>query len=247
MPSGLASLVLQASVPFTVVLGAVFLRERLSAPAGASASLVAVAGLTVDRGPPGGRGLGRRARPGAADRRRRSGLGLRQHLQPPGPGAEAAAPDAVDVGDPAGPAAGARRCCSRVRSGTGTSLRTAFTLEALPAVLGLLYIVLVASLLGYGLWNTLLARHASSVVAPFAMLVPVVGVLQRLARSSTRCPDLVELVAGALVVGRRALRGAHVHRRPTSGGRDADGPRADAAPGARRRRDLYLRETALRL
>ena len=80
------------------------------------------------------------------------------------------------------------------------SLRTVFTLAALPSVLGLLYIVLVATLLGYGLWNWLLSRHPSSVVAPFSMLVPVVGVLTSwLAFNETI--DLVELVAGVLVIG----------------------------------------------
>ena len=38
MPTGLASLVLQASAPFTVVLGAVLLRERLTAGGRASGS-----------------------------------------------------------------------------------------------------------------------------------------------------------------------------------------------------------------
>ena len=31
--------------------------------------------------------------------------------------------------------------------------------------------------MGYGIWNTLLARHAASAVVPFTMLVPVVGML----------------------------------------------------------------------
>lgn len=46
MPSGLASLVLQACVPFTVILGAVWLRERLSGRQVVGV-VVAVAGLTV--------------------------------------------------------------------------------------------------------------------------------------------------------------------------------------------------------
>jgi O-acetylserine/cysteine efflux transporter len=79
------------------------------------------------------------------------------------------------------------------------SLRTSFTLDALPSVLGLLYIVLVASLIGYGLWNTLLARHPSSVVAPFSMLVPVVGVLASWLFFGELI-DLVELLGGVAVV-----------------------------------------------
>jgi drug/metabolite transporter (DMT)-like permease len=46
MPNGLASLVLQASAPFTVLLGAVFLRERLSARQGVGIGL-AVAGMVA--------------------------------------------------------------------------------------------------------------------------------------------------------------------------------------------------------
>ena len=68
------------------------------------------------------------------------------------------------------------------------------------SVLGLLYIVVIATGLGYGLWNTLLARHPSSVVAPFSMLVPVVGVLSSWLIFE-ELPDLVELVAGVAVVG----------------------------------------------
>ena len=79
------------------------------------------------------------------------------------------------------------------------ALRTATTLHALPAVLGLLYIVVVATLLGYGIWNTLLSRHPSSVVAPFSMLVPVVGVLSSWLLLGERI-GLVELVAGLAVV-----------------------------------------------
>src|SRR5438067_11332 len=46
MPTGLASLVLQAQAPFTVLLGTVFLRERLSAGQLAGIAL-AVAGMAV--------------------------------------------------------------------------------------------------------------------------------------------------------------------------------------------------------
>jgi O-acetylserine/cysteine efflux transporter len=54
--------------------------------------------------------------------------------------------------------------------------------------------------LGYGIWNTLLSRHPSSVVAPFSMLVPVVGVLSSWLFFD-ELPDLIELIAGVAVVG----------------------------------------------
>jgi len=80
------------------------------------------------------------------------------------------------------------------------ALRTSLTLDALPAVLGLLYIVVVATLLGYGIWNSLLSRYPSSIVAPFSMLVPVVGVLSSWLVFGELI-DLTEMVAGAAVVG----------------------------------------------
>src|SRR5690606_30852182 len=46
MPTGLASLVLQSSAPFTVVLGAALLGERLTLRAGTGV-LVAAAGMAV--------------------------------------------------------------------------------------------------------------------------------------------------------------------------------------------------------
>jgi O-acetylserine/cysteine efflux transporter len=93
------------------------------------------------------------------------------------------------------------------------ALRTTLTWDALSSLLGLLYIVIIATLIGYGLWNTLLSRHPSNVVAPFAMLVPVTGVLSSWMFLG-EVPHVVELVAGALVVG-GVLYGARV-RRPTT-------------------------------
>jgi O-acetylserine/cysteine efflux transporter len=43
------------------------------------------------------------------------------------------------------------------------------------SILSLLYLALVATLLGYGLWSRLLSRYPAGQVAPFSLLVPVVG------------------------------------------------------------------------
>ena len=48
----------------------------------------------------------------------------------------------------------------------GPALAGAFTRAALPANLGLLYIVVCSSVIGFGIWNTLMTRHPASVVAP---------------------------------------------------------------------------------
>jgi O-acetylserine/cysteine efflux transporter len=73
------------------------------------------------------------------------------------------------------------------------------TIDAIPGIIGLLYLVLFATLIGYGIWTTLLAKYPSSTVAPFSMLVPPVGVLSSWIAFG-EVPDAVELIAGAVVV-----------------------------------------------
>ena len=194
MPSGLASLVLQASAPFTVLLAGVWLHERLSGRqfAGVTLAVLGLAVIAVHRAQTAawlpvvltvcgalgwaiGNVCSRKAQaPNALH------LTLWTAVVPPVPMLALAL--AVE-----GP--------ERI----GRSLSGAFTAEALPAVLGLLYIVVIATLVGYSLWNSLLARHPSNVVAPFSMLVPVVGVLASWL-AFDEVLDPVELVAGALVV-----------------------------------------------
>lgn len=195
MPSGLASLVLQASAPFTVVLAGVFLRERLTGRqvVGVTIAVCALAAIAVDRSQTAallpvvlalcgalGWAIGNVAT-------RRAGpvnplhLTLWWSVVPP-------IPMAVLSFVVEGPAR------------MGHALGTAFTPSALPADLGLLYIVLVASLVGYGIWSRLLGTYPSSTVAPFSMLVPVVGVLASWVAFG-EVPDLVEVLAGAVVVG----------------------------------------------
>jgi O-acetylserine/cysteine efflux transporter len=44
-------------------------------------------------------------------------------------------------------------------------------------ILSVAFIVYVSTLVGFSLWSWLLARHAAATIAPFALLVPVVGML----------------------------------------------------------------------
>lgn len=46
-----------------------------------------------------------------------------------------------------------------------------------PAIFSLAYIVYVSTHIGYSLWSWLLARHPASAITPFALLVPVVGMV----------------------------------------------------------------------
>lgn len=194
MPSGLASLVLQASAPFTVLLAGVWLRERLTRrqAVGIGVAVLGLVVIAVHRaqvaallpvvltlcgalGWAFGNVCSRQARAPKPLH-----LTLWMSVVPPVPMLVVAL--LVE---------GPRRI--------GHSLATVGTLHALPAVLGLLYVVVVATLLGYGLWNTLLSRHPSSVVAPFSMLVPVVGVFASWVAFGELI-DRVELVAGVAVV-----------------------------------------------
>ncbi|RJK97514.1 EamA family transporter [Vallicoccus soli] len=174
MPTGLASLVLQSSAPFTVLLAGLLLRERLTARqvAGVALAVGGLGGIAVHRaGLDGGAtlvpvlltlcaGLGwalgnlsnRQAR--AAEPFR---LMLWMTVVPPVP--MLAVSLALE-----GPAA------------VGASFGGLGERQGLLALAGLAFTVLVATLLGSGIWTALMARHPSSTVAPFSMLVPVVGI-----------------------------------------------------------------------
>jgi len=194
MPSGLASLVLQASAPFTVLIAGIWLRERITSrqAVGIAIAVLGLAAIAVHRAQVAallpviltlcgalGWAIGNiSTRQAEAPNPFR--LTLWMSVVPPVPMLALA----LLVERP-----------QRI----GDSLATSFTLEALPAVLGLLYIVLIATLVGYGIWGGLLKRNPSSVVAPFSMLVPVVGVLASWLAFG-EVIDLVELIAGAFVV-----------------------------------------------
>ena len=213
MPTGLASLVLQSSAPFTVLLAGVFLRERITARQGAGILLavVGLAGIAAHRaGLAGGAtlvpvlltlcgGLGwavgnlgnrraMQAQPGEPFR-----LLLWMSVVPPLP--LLALSLVVE-----GPAAIAGSF-----QGLGST-------QGLLALAGLLFTVVVATLVGTGLWTALMGRHPSSTVAPFSMLVPVVGIGASwlLLRERT---SPIELAWGALVLA-GVLLGSLRRRQP---------------------------------
>ena len=71
-------------------------------------------------------------------------------------------------------------------------------------VLALLYVVVLSTLIGFGLWAWLLGRHPASTVAPFTLLVPVFGIASAwLALGEV--PSLTELAGGLVVLGGIAL------------------------------------------
>lgn len=84
-----------------------------------------------------------------------------------------------------------------------------------PVVIGsALFTAWLSSLLGYGIWNTLLTRHPAGSVVPFAMLVPVAGMASAFVVLGERSRPLeiiggVVLLAGvgiSLLPGNRSIR-----------------------------------------
>lgn len=198
MPAGLASLVLQSSAPFTVVLGAALLGEHLSHRAatgvGVAALGMAVVGSQRLDGQAGllpfvltllaglGWAFGNLAARQAAPPKPLH-LTMWMTVVPPLP---LLALSLVTEGP------------DRIGDALLASLST--SPDALWAWAGLAYTTLAATVIGSGIWTWLMARHPSGTVAPFSMLVPVTGLaLAWLLLGEVPAP--LELVGGVLVVG----------------------------------------------
>ncbi len=83
------------------------------------------------------------------------------------------------------------------------------------------YTAVFASLIGYGIWNSLLARYPTSAVVPFTLLVPVVGILAAWLVQG-EVPAVAELVGGAVMLAGLAAAVLQPRRRT--------GREASAAP-----------------
>ena len=199
MPAGLASLVLQCSAPFTVLLGAVALKERLSGRqlAGICAAAAGLVVVGVQRWESaallpflltvaGGLGwafgnLGNRLASAANPEVKPLHLVLWMSVVPPLP----------------------MFLISLATEGPGR-IGASFTglgsITGWLALAGLAYTVALGTLLGSGLWTYLMARHAASKVAPYSMLVPVVGITAAWLLLGEK-PSVGELLGSVLVVG----------------------------------------------
>ena len=166
MPAGLASLVLQAQVLFTVLIAARFLGERPSRRQMLGVGL-GLAGLGVVA-------VGRSAVApilplmivlAAALSWAIGNVVARHSKAASGLGLVVWSGAVVPF-----PLAG----LSLVVDGPGTVWATITDLQ-MPTILSAIYTAVFASLVGYGIWNRLLTLYPSSDVVPFTLLVPVVG------------------------------------------------------------------------
>jgi O-acetylserine/cysteine efflux transporter len=195
MPAGLASVLLPTQTVFTIALAVAFLGERPGA-AQVAGSAVAVGGIVLiaagrARGVPLGAlalCLGAAASWGVGNicsRRAQTpdalGLLVWSSLVPPLP------LFALSLGFE-GPA----------RIGSALS-----TVDA-RGLLALMYVVVVSTAFGYGVWTWLLGRHPASRVAPFTLLVPPVGIAAAWIALGQR-PTATEAVGAAIILAGLAL------------------------------------------
>jgi len=194
MPTGLASLVLQVSGPFTLVLGALLLGEQVRGRQWFGIA-IAMAGMVLV-------GVSRAQAAAIVPFLLvlAGGLGwafgnLASRLaKPPNP-LHLTLWMSVVVPVP-------MLALSLVTEGPaliGSSLAGAFGPEAVPAWVGLAYTCVIGTAVGSGIWTWLLARHPAGVVGPFSMLVPVAGILTAAIVLGER-PTLLELFGGVVVV-----------------------------------------------
>jgi O-acetylserine/cysteine efflux transporter len=189
MPAGLSSLVMQLQVFFTILLAVFFLRERLH-PMQLLGGVVAFAGM------------------GAIGAERLDGAALLPLLM------TVAAALFWGIGNIITKKAGRIDMLafvvwaslvpplpllglSLLLEGPGAASQA---LQAVTwrGVMSLLFIAYGATLFGYGIWSLLLSRYAANIVAPFTLLVPIVGMASAMVLLGETISALE--IAGSLLV-----------------------------------------------
>lgn len=199
LPAGLAAVVLQCQMVFTLVIGAIVLRERPSWMQLAGA-LVAVGGLGIVA-------LGRlEGAPGMAAMVPllicvAAGLswGIGNVISRSAAGADGfgiVVWSALVVPLPV-------LALSLLLDGPA-AVGEAFATIGWQTIVSVVYTAGLASLVGYTIWNTLLGRYPAALVAPFALLTPPVG-LAAAAIVLGQVPNELELVGSVLLVGGVAI------------------------------------------
>ena len=75
---------------------------------------------------------------------------------------------------------------------------------SLVAILSTVYTAVAASLIGYGIWNSLLAKYPTSSVVPFTLLIPIIGILAAWVVQGEE-PTASELIGGAIMLAGLAV------------------------------------------
>ncbi|WP_091802733.1 EamA family transporter [Prauserella marina] len=194
MPTGLASLVLQAQAPFTVLLGALFLKEKLTAWQ-VGGILLAVAGMIV---------IAWQRAENAALIPVLLTLGGALSWATGNLCARKAKPDNplhltlwISIVPPI-----PMFVLSTIVEGPAEQWQALSTLGSpgtwLP-IAAFFYVVLLGTVVGSGIWTGLMRRNPASTVAPFSLLVPVVGMTLSFLVLGER-PSGLEIAASVVVV-----------------------------------------------
>jgi O-acetylserine/cysteine efflux transporter len=206
MPAGLASLVLQAQAIFTLVLAAVFLRERIELRQVLGLAIafggIALVGFDMGQGSP---LVAFAFCVGAAAMWGIGNVGLRKSNTPNilnlwvwvsllAPVPLFALSLIIE-----GPRADLEALSNLSWSGVGA----------------LAYIAYVSTLVGYGIWGILMRRYNAGVVAAYALLVPIFGLSSAAVFLDERVTP-TRILAGGLIVGGVALSSLRFGKSRTS-------------------------------
>ncbi|ALB62775.1 Permease of the drug/metabolite transporter (DMT) superfamily [Cronobacter condimenti 1330] len=196
MPAGLASLVLQAQAFFTIVLGVFAFRERLQAKQLTGIALAIVGMLVLIEGSLNGQHvalIGFLLTLAAALSWACGNIFNKKIMQ-------LETPPAVmslvvwSALIPVLPFFAA----SLFFDGAQTVIQSLVAIDSV-TVLSLVYLAFVATILGYGIWGTLLGRYETWRVAPLSLLVPVVGLASAALLLNERL-SLLQIVGALLVM-----------------------------------------------
>ncbi|EOI3490973.1 O-acetylserine/cysteine exporter [Cronobacter sakazakii] len=172
MPAGLASLVLQAQAFFTIVLGVFAFRERLQAKQLTGIALAVGGMLVLIEGSLNGQHValtGFMLTLAAALSWACGNIFNKKIMQLPTPPAVMSLV-VWSALIPVLPFFAA----SLVFDGADAVVQSLVNIDSV-TVLSLVYLAFIATILGYGIWGTLLGRYETWRVAPLSLLVPVVG------------------------------------------------------------------------
>lgn len=172
MPAGLASLVLQAQAFFTIILGAFVFQERLQTRQIAGIALAVVGVLILIEGSLGGQHvalLGFMLTLAAAFSWACGNIFNKKIMQLPSrpPIMSLVVWSALIPVIPF-------FIASLLMDGPALMLQSLESIDTV-TVLSLVYLAFIATIVGYGIWGSLLGRYETWRVAPLSLLVPVVG------------------------------------------------------------------------